>query len=93
MLNKLKGFKNILSKKTAVVTSVVLTTALPMVCHAADAGASDSGSAVSSMSTAFSSAKTDILSGLNTVAPYGIAIVVVFLVWKYGISFFKKLSK
>ncbi len=36
--------------------------------------------------------KDDALSAIATVAPYGIAIMGAFLVWRYGIRFFKSIS-
>lgn len=47
----------------------------------------------SSMGTAFEPIKGDIINGLATVAPYAIAVLGAFLVWKYGVKFFKGLSK
>lgn len=52
----------------------------------------DSG-VVSSMTTALSAIKTDALDAIGAVAPIGIGIMGVFLVWRYGIRFFKGLSK
>lgn len=36
--------------------------------------------------------KDDALNAIVTVAPFGIAIMGAFLVWKYGINFFRTLS-
>ena len=36
--------------------------------------------------------KDDALSAIATVAPYGIAIMGAFLVWRYGVRFFKSIS-
>lgn len=49
--------------------------------------------AVSSMGSAFEPIKGDIIAGLAAVAPYAIAVLGAFLVWKYGVKFFKHLSK
>ena len=43
------------------------------------------------MGTALTGIGADIIAGLTTVAPIAIGIVGAFLVWKYGVSFFKKL--
>lgn len=51
------------------------------------------GTGAGALDTAFSGIKTDVLAALTTVAPYGVAIVGAFLVWKYGIKFFKGLAK
>jgi Na+/H+-dicarboxylate symporter len=45
------------------------------------------------MSTSMTSVKTDALSALALVAPMAITIMGAFLVWKYGIRFFKSLAK
>lgn len=52
-----------------------------------------SADAVTSMGTAFSGAKDQIVSGISTVAPYAVGVMVVFLVWKYGARFFKSVAK
>ena len=36
--------------------------------------------------------KDDALNAIVTVAPFGVAIMGAFLVWKYGINFFRTLS-
>ena len=36
--------------------------------------------------------KDDALSTIATVAPHGVAIMGVFLVWRYGMRFFKSIS-
>ncbi len=48
---------------------------------------------VGAMGTAMSGVKSDGISALATVAPYGIAIMGAFLVWKLGVKFFKALAK
>jgi hypothetical protein len=45
------------------------------------------------MKTALQGVQTDAIATLGDVAPYGIAIMGAFLVWRYGIKFFKGLSK
>lgn len=45
------------------------------------------------MSTAFEALKGDALTALATVAPFAIAVMGAFLVWRYGIRFFKSMSK
>lgn len=46
----------------------------------------------SAMVTALTTVKTDALAALGDVAPLAIAIMGAFLVWKYGIKFFKTIS-
>lgn len=48
---------------------------------------------VSEVTSALQSVAGDITGVLNAIAPIGIGIVGVFLVWRYGIRFFKALSK
>ena len=48
---------------------------------------------LTAMTSALDVIKTDIVSVLAIVAPIGIAILGMFLVWKFGIRFFKGLSK
>lgn len=43
--------------------------------------------------TALTSVKTDAVAALAAVAPIAIAIMGGFLVWKYGVKFFKGLAK
>ena len=45
------------------------------------------------LTTAIEAVKTDIVAMMVIVAPVAIAIVGIFLVWKYAIRFFKSLSK
>lgn len=69
------------------VCAVSCATAIPAFCAEGDS------TVVTSMGTAMAPVKTDALAALATVAPYGIAIMGAFLVWKYGIKFFKSLAK
>lgn len=45
------------------------------------------------MVTALTTVKTDSLAALAAVAPLAIGIMGAFLVWKYGIRFFKGIAK
>lgn len=45
------------------------------------------------MDTGMAQIKADSLAGISAVVPYALAIVGVFLVWKYGMAFFKKVAK
>ena len=47
----------------------------------------------SAISTALTAVKTDTLEAIATVAPIGISIAGAFLVWRYGLKFFKSISK
>jgi len=46
-----------------------------------------------SVVTALSGVAADITATITGVAPVAIGIVGAFLVWKYGIKFFKSVSK
>lgn len=48
---------------------------------------------LTSLTTAITTVKTDITAMMVIVAPIAIAIVGIFLVWRYAIRFFKSLSK
>lgn len=48
---------------------------------------------LTALTTALTTIKTDALAALGAVAPVGIAIMGAFLVWRYGIKFFKGLAK
>jgi len=48
---------------------------------------------LTALTTALTTVKTDIVAMMVIVAPIAIAIVGIFLVWRYAIRFFKSLSK
>ena len=48
---------------------------------------------VEDVTTALTSVANDITGVLGAIAPIGLGIVGVFLVWRYGMRFFKSLSK
>ena len=48
---------------------------------------------LTALTTALGVIKTDVISVLAIVAPIAVAILGIFLVWKYGIKFFKGLSR
>ena len=45
------------------------------------------------MGTAVTALSVDILAGIAVVAPIALGIVAAFLVWKYGMKFFRGLAK
>lgn len=51
------------------------------------------GEGITAMTTALTAVKSDSLEALAAVAPVAIAIMGAFLVWRYGIKFFKSLAK
>jgi hypothetical protein len=92
MFNKLNNLKSKVTTNKYVVgaTTAVMVLSTSIIAHAADG---DTTSITGSMQTAMNGVKTDTLSAISTVAPIGIGIMGVFLVWKYGIKFFKGISK
>lgn len=48
---------------------------------------------LTALTTALTTVKTDALAALAAVAPIAIAILGAFLVWKFGIRFFKGIAK
>lgn len=86
MSNLKEKFTGLKSKVVAV--PVAASTALLMAtnCFAAD-------EVTTAMTTAMTTVKTDMLSVIAVVAPIGIAIAGVILVWRRGIGFFKSISK
>lgn len=47
----------------------------------------------SAVTSALSTIATNITTTINAVAPVAVGIVGVFLVWKFGIRFFKSVAK
>ena len=45
------------------------------------------------MTQSFSQIKTDIVAGLVIVIPIALAILSIFLVWKYGLKMFRHTTK
>jgi len=48
---------------------------------------------MSALTGALTTVKGDVVSAVTVIAPIAIVIMGIFLVWKYGIRFFKGLSK
>ncbi|MGE5629198.1 MAG: hypothetical protein ACM3X7_14015 [Solirubrobacterales bacterium] len=48
---------------------------------------------LTALTTALTTVKTDALAALAAVAPLAIGIMGAFLVWKYGVRFFKGIAK
>ena len=77
-------------KKAKSKASLFIMTALAscMLCFSAFAAEEVDAA----MTTALETVKTDMLSGIGVVAPVGVAIRGVVLVWKKGLSFFKSIT-
>lgn len=69
----------------ATVATIVSVTAVP-------AFAEDTATQTA-MSTALGGVKSDAIGALGIIAPIAIGIMGAFLVWKFGIKFFKGLAK
>jgi len=84
-----KILRNI-SRKAVVATTVGATAVVASI----SAFATDpTGVVPTGLDTGMAQIKADALAGIGAVVPYALAIVGVFLVWKYGLAFFKKVAK
>lgn len=72
--------------KVKVLGGVTTAMMIPKVAFADEA-------TTTAMTTAMTGIKTDALGAISAVAPIGLGIMGVFLVWRYGIKFFKSISK
>ena len=78
------------SKAAAVGTGAVVAVLTAVPAFAEEAGG---GSGVANtMATAFTSVQSDFAATVEKIAPIAIAIVGVFLVWKFGLRFFKSVT-
>lgn len=79
------------SKVAAVGTGAVVAvlTAVPAFAEGATGGGS---SVADTMGTAFTAVQTDFTATVEKIAPIAIGIVAVFLVWKFGLRFFKSVT-
>lgn len=79
------------SKVAAVGTGAVVAvlTAVPAFAEGAAGGGS---SVADTMGTAFTAVQTDFTATVEKIAPIAIGIVAVFLVWKFGLRFFKSVT-
>ena len=73
-------------KKSLPLTLPALTVLVGNVASAAD-GSSEA------VVTALQSVATDITSTIGAIAPVALGIAGTFLVWRYGMRFFKSISK
>ena len=81
-------FKEIFSSsKTKVLgAGVGLSAIVPLVPHASEGQSA-------AVSTALGTIASDITATITAVAPVALGIVGIFLTWKYGMKFFKSISK
>lgn len=87
-MNKIKS-KILSSKVSRVVGSFVVSTAL-VVSNSVFASTDGVSTQVTQ---ALTKTAGDITSTLGSIAPIGLGIAGLFLAWKYGMKFFKGLSK
>lgn len=86
-MGKIKGFVTGMGTNVAVaVGSVPLALAVAVPCFAAES------SVASTMATAFGTVQSDFNATVAAIAPIGIGITAVFLVWKFGLKFFKSIT-
>lgn len=85
-MKNLKDF--MVSKKNAILVGLS-SMALMTNVFAED----PSGSTATAVTAALKTTATNITSSLNAIAPIGLGIAGTFLVWRYGMRFFKSLSK
>lgn len=55
--------------------------------------AAGEGETATAVTAALQTTASNITSSLNAIAPIGLGIAGTFLVWRYGMRFFKSLSK
>lgn len=55
--------------------------------------ASETGSAASTMQSAFTTVQSDFMATVTAVAPIAVGIAGTFLVWRLGVRFFKSIAK
>lgn len=79
-----------LNKKLFVILAIVTTMVLGSL---ASVSAAADSAVMAGVTTAVTSASDNILGAIAVVAPIALGIVGIFLAWKYGMRFFKGLSK
>lgn len=86
MLEKLKNNASKIALGAGTVGSSFVLTGVPVF-------AAETTSVADSITTSLIGVQTQALDVLGKVAPIGIGIAGAFLVWKYGMKFFKNISK
>lgn len=71
----------------------IATVGLSTLAVATNAYASSGDGTATAVTTALKSTADNITGVLNQIAPIGLGIAGTFLVWRYGMRFFKSLSK
>lgn len=79
--------KKVNKKVLSVLTAISLVSMSMINAHAEVPDVS------TTMGTALTGIQTQTMSAIGVVAPIGLSIMGVFLVWRYGLKFFKSISK
>lgn len=85
-MEKLKNLLKGKSIKTMALSLCLMALTAPM------AFAAEGSSASTGITTAMGGVKTEFEATVAGVAPIAVGIVAIFLVWKYGIKFFKSIT-
>lgn len=86
-MGKIKGFVTGMGTKVAVaVGSVPLALSVAVPCFAEESGVA------STMATSFGKVATDFNATVDVIAPIGIGITAVFIIWRLGLKFFKSIT-
>lgn len=83
-MNNLK--EKIMTRKEVIAGVTGLMVLAPSFCSA-------TGGETAAITSAITKIQTDVVAAITAVAPIAIAIMGIFLVWKYAIRFFKSISK
>lgn len=86
MKNFKESFLGMKSKMAVAVGSAIAIVSTAVPCFAADS------TVATMMGTALGTVKTDFDATVAVVAPIGIGITAVFLIWKLGMKFFKSIT-
>lgn len=87
-MSKVKNF--LFSKKVQAFSGV---SALVMLLPSTPFATGGAGSQSDAVSAALQTIASDITATITAVAPVALGIVGIFLTWKYGMRFFKSISK
>lgn len=79
-----------MKEKFKKLSTAIIPTAMVMVSGVASA---EAGTTSESISTSLTAIATDITSTIGAVAPIAMGIAGLFLAWRYGMKFFKSVSK
>ncbi|GEM_PF-2544665 len=87
MKNFKETFRGMKSKMAVAVGSAIAVVSTAVPCFA-----SESSTVATMMGTALGTVQSDFNATVAVVAPIGIGITAVFLIWKLGLKFFKSIT-